>query len=313
MTLCYKILWIEDELKSIRRKKKLIEQYIEEEKGFEPCIELIGTFSEFESEVGYENTKEYDLLLVDLDLGNDDNKSEGNTIIRKIRDEKVYTEIIFYSSHYENLTQKIQEHFVEGIFTSNRDELDLKAKKIIDITIKKVQDVNNLRGLIMAEVADLEKIKERIILKASQRLSDKYLEKYVLKKVKNSGNSTKNKAERYLDQITTVTFDELFRKVGFIDLDKKRFAVGKVLEIFSINEPMSKDEFLKLFEEEVQKVRNKFAHIDHCDGADSQGNKCLLVGDIPFTEEKCIQIRKNIKKYKDILLKIEEEIDKQNA
>ena len=31
---------------------------------------------------------------------------------------------------------------------------------LINVTIKKVQDVNNLRGLIMAEVAELDRIKE---------------------------------------------------------------------------------------------------------------------------------------------------------
>ncbi|HIP33691.1 MAG TPA: hypothetical protein EYG89_02930, partial [Bacteroidia bacterium] len=162
MKLEYKVLWIEDTPKSIRRDKRLIKSYVED-LGFDFEVNEITNFIDFEQNIGYKNTAEYDLLLVDLDLGNQETKDEGESIIRKIRDEKVYTEIVFYSSQYEELQKKLSEHFVEGIFTSSREELKDKVEQIIDVTIKKTQDVNNLRGLIMAEVAELDRIKERII------------------------------------------------------------------------------------------------------------------------------------------------------
>ena len=193
MKLKYKILWVEDNPKSIRRDKSRIIGYLTD-LGFE-CIdsnpetdiEIITSFDEFQTKIGYSKTSDFDLLLVDLDLVKRVSKDEGEEIIRKVRDAKVYSEIIFYSSQYEELKRKLEFKFVEGIFTSSREELYDKVENIIDVTIKKTQDVNNLRGLIMAEVAELDIIKEEIIEKASVKINNKDLEKYVLNKIKSSG------------------------------------------------------------------------------------------------------------------------------
>lgn len=126
MKLKYKILWIEDNPISIRRDKTKL-QNILLTWGFE-CIDddeekdimVINSFDEFEEKIGYEKTADYDLLLVDLDLGKKPTKDEGESIIRKIRDEKVYSEIVFYSSQYEELQSKLRGHFVEGILLQQR-------------------------------------------------------------------------------------------------------------------------------------------------------------------------------------------------
>jgi len=304
MTLEYKILWIEDNPKSIRRDKRLLSEYISE-LGFNCQITDIVSFEIFEQEIGYDETSEFDLLLVDLDLGNQETKDEGNLIIQKIRDEKVYTEIIFYSSQYEELQKKLNEHFVEGIFTSSREELKDKVEQIIDVTIKKVQDVNNLRGLIMAEVAELDRIKEKIIIKGSNKIPDKAIEKYTLKKIKDSGTSNQNKAKRFLDDITNITFEkDLFKSLGFVDSDKKAKATGEILDKLTISNPITKDAFIQPYIDNILGKRNKFAHVEECDGVDEHGNTCKVIGDIPFTEEKCIEIRKEIRKYKKLLEEI---------
>lgn len=313
MKLKYKILWIEDNPKSIRRDKTKIIEYIND-LGFE-CVNnediiLVNSFRQFEYEIGYEKTADFDLLLVDLDLGKKPSKDEGEDIIRKIRDPEidVYSEIVFYSSQYEELNKKLNNNFVEGIFTSSREELADKVEKIIDVTIKKVQDVNNLRGLIMAEVAELERIKERIIISASPKISEKHVEKYVLKKIKSSGNSNKNKAERLLLDIDNVLFQDLFQNIGFIDLDKKLHATGEILHKLNITKPISKEALIEPYKQNIRDIRNKFAHIEECDGVDENGIACKIIGDIPFTEENCINIRKEIKRYKRILTEIEQQI-----
>jgi len=310
MTLEYKILWIEDEIKSIRGNKRVIERYLENTKGFSPSIQIIETFDKFESDVGYDNLKDYDLLLVDLNLDEDEDlntEKDGNTIIQNIRNQQIYTEIIFYSSQYEDLKEKITEHFVEGIFTSERKMIDTKAKQIIDVTLHKIQDVNNLRGLIMAEVAELDRIKEQIMIKGASKISDNHLEKYTLKKVKESGNSNKNKAERFLKNLESTTFESLFEHIGFIDSDKKAKATGEILDKLGISSP-TKIEFTQPYIDNILKKRNLFAHVEECDGKDEEGNSCKMIGNIPFTEEKCIEIRKEIRRYKKLLISIDQTI-----
>ena len=306
MKLEYKILWIEDELNSIRGNKRVIQRYLENQKGFEANIQVIETFDKFESEIGYDSLKDYDLLLVDLNLDEDDEDShkDGNLIIQNIRNQQIYTEIIFYSSQYEDLQEKIREHFVEGIFTSERKMIDTKAKQIIDVTLHKIQDVNNLRGLIMAEVAELDSLKEKIIIKGSKKISNKAIEKYTLRKIKESGTSNRNKAQRFLEDIENISFESLFNLLGFVDSDKKAKATGEILNKLNITEPVTKDSFTQPYIDNILGKRNKFAHIEECDGIDEQGNTCKFIGDIPFTEENCIEIRKEIRRYKRLLEEI---------
>ena len=232
----------------------------------------------------------------------------GDKLIEVIR-EGIYSEILFYSSELESITNKLNNHFIDGVFTSDRDHLVDKIKKLIRVTTKKVQDVNNLRGLIMAEVAELDIIKEGIIKLASQKIDEKKLEKYTLDKIKSSGHSNKNTAQRYLDDISNITFDSLFEKIGFVDSNKKAMTIGEALSKLNIIEPVTKETFTQPYIDNILDKRNKFAHIKECDGVDGDGNLCKMIGDIPFTEEKCIEIRKEIKQYKDILKQIEQKLN----
>jgi len=318
MKLKYRILFIEDTPKSVSREVSKTREYLEDDYGFE-CLKddiSIIDYEDFEREYleiiddtisVKEALKEFDLLMVDFDLGEEG--KTGDSLIKIIRDSNVYSEILFYSSNYEQLREKLNSNFIDGVFTSNRDELLDEIKKLIKVTIKKVQDVNNLRGLIMAEVAELERIKERIIIKASPKISEKNIEKYVLQKIKSSGNSTKNNAETFLSDIDNVLFEDLFKKIGFVDLDKKLHATGEILHKLNITTPISKNDLIEPYKKHIRDMRNKFAHVEECDGFDENGIACKVIGDIPFTETNCINIRKEIKKYKHILTEIEQKFD----
>lgn len=295
-------------MNSIRGRKRVISNYIKDEKGFELDINEIQTFKQFKEEIGFESLKNYDLLLVDLNL-DDDGNGDGNKIIEEIRQSDIYTEIIFYSSHYGHLIDLLKENRTEGIFTSERNQIDTKAKKIIDVTLHKIQDINSLRGLIMAEVSDLDIMKEEIIYLASQKIDEKKLEKYTLDKIKISGNSSKNQAQNFLDNLDTISFSVLFEKIGFVDSNKKAMTIGEALKKLNIEEPVNKDTFTQPYIANILDKRNKFAHIKECDGKDEKGNECKVIGGIPFTEEKCIEIRKEIRKYKKILGEIKNQIN----
>ena len=304
MTLEYKILWIEDNPKSIRRDKRLLLEYISE-LGFNCQITDIVSFEIFEQNIGYDKTSEFDLLLVDLDLGNQETKDEGNLIIQKIRDEQVYTEIIFYSSQYEELQKKLNKHFIEGIFTSSREELKDKVEQIIDVTIKKVQDVNNLRGLIMAEVAELDRIKERIINKYNIQADDdfkKYIKEKVFSKIKEELKSLKClvKVEDSECPYSEINLDEL-QKNFFYDTFKKSRTIFKIKKQKCNNIDFVHENYKKC----IIDKRNVLAHQE--EDTRDDGVKILKYpngDDLVFTEEHCIQIRKDIRKYKKLLLEI---------
>lgn len=308
MKLIYKILWIEDQMHSIRGKKRVISNYIENEKGFELEIKYIETFQQFKDEIGFDSLKNYDLLLIDLNL-DDDESADGNKIIESIRNNNIYTEIIFYSSHYENLLTLLKENVPEGIFTSERKQIDTKAKKIIDVTLHKIQDVNNLRGLIMAEVAELDRIKKNIIQKFNKEADSdfkKYIKEDVFSKIKDDLTSLKclvkvvesefSHDEINLEELQNNFFYDSFKKSRTVNKIKSK----KCNEIDFKHEDYRKDVIAK---------RNVLAHQKEEEDADG---KFLLYPNgnrLEFTEEHCIQIRKDIKKYKNLLEQISNKLD----
>lgn len=317
MKLKYKILWIEDDASTIQREKIRIRRYLEDDYGFE-CKEediVVKDYDEFELEFIFEqdghkivkdSLKEFDLLLVDFNLGEEE--QTGDKLIEIIRDDGLYSEILFYSSNLESINNKLNNNFIDGVFRSDRDHLEDKIKKLIKVTIKKVQDVNNLRGLIMAEVAELDRLKKNIIQKFNKEADSdfkKYIKEDVFSKIKEDLESLKClvKVEDSEYSHNEINLEELQNNF-FYDSFKKSRTVNKIKskkcnQIDFNNEDYRKDVIAK---------RNVLAH--QKEDEDSSGKFLSYPnGDrLEFTEEHCIKIRKDIKKYKKLLDDIEKSI-----
>lgn len=290
MKLEYKILWIDNDNKIYKDHQSIIEEHLTD-LGFTPVIEK-GTdyqaFDKFES-----NLKQFDLFLLDYKL---DGTQNGNEIIKNIRDEhSIYTDVIFYSTLPDEVRQRIYEDKLNGVYYTSRkfDEFEEDVLSIIDVTIKKTQDVNNLRGLIMAEVAELDRIKEKILKAYSEKKKCGTIEKYIIEKLKKSYDDNLKDIAKHTSSSLNDIFDKLY-----VDSDKKARAIKKVETKFDENS----------YRNNILKIRNKFAHVEESDGFDAEGITCKVIGDIPFTEEKCIEIRKEIKAYKKILEDIKNSI-----
>ena len=148
MDLEYNILWVEDNEDWVISIEDSIQEIVKEY-GFVFSKKLISGKKEG---IDYNG---YDLILMDFNLSN----TTGDTIIKDIRNFDVLTDVVFYSEHKSNiLKNKVMENNLEGVYYANREKTQFldKVKRIIQCTIKKVQDLNNLRGLVMAEVSELD-------------------------------------------------------------------------------------------------------------------------------------------------------------
>jgi len=311
MTLDYKILWIDDHEDFFRNHEDFIKEHIEE-KGFEAQIIKHKSLQDYlENDDNKVEQIKYDLFLVDLNL---DNGHTGNEIIEKIRSNKVLTDIIFYSTNLADVRRSVNDNNIEGVFVTSRNQNDFEEKvtDVIDVTIKKVQDVNNLRGLIMAEVAELDRIKKRIIQKFSKDADaefKKYIKEDVFSKIKQELEALQCLVKVEDSECSHDEIDlEKLQKNFFYDSFKKSRTVFKVK---NINAKCKEIPFVhQEYYDNVIKKRNVFAHEEENSRVD--GTKYLNYSNgtpLEFNEEHCIQIRKDIKKYKELLRDIEQKLD----
>ncbi|PHS30781.1 MAG: hypothetical protein COA95_07630 [Methylophaga sp.] len=154
MKLKYSILWFDDD-----------EEYIEsvdldpindaiESWGFTPNIVMVSNPEDF---MKHDPFKEFDLIAVDYNLEAFD--EHGENFIQKLRQHDVYTEVIFYSANRSSeLWDAVREKELEGIFIASRTAGG-EITKIINVarqSVHKFLDLNNVRGIIMAEVGNID-------------------------------------------------------------------------------------------------------------------------------------------------------------
>lgn len=74
------------------------------------------------------------MLLVDFNLKGD---SSGEGVIQLIRSNNIYTDILFYSSHVQSVTDSMQKFGLEGVYTADRKDIENKFNAMLIQLLKK--------------------------------------------------------------------------------------------------------------------------------------------------------------------------------
>lgn len=319
MNLGYKILWFEDEPASFKAKNRLVKRIVENF-GFnypEPRNEIDG------ANIDAINFAQYDLIISDLKLSN----VQGTALLDIIREKGIYTEVIFYSSIGESaLREELKKFEIDGVYCADRknEYFKEKVKKVIETTIKKVQDVNNTRGLVIAETILLEKKIESVLLgyfNETEKILDKQkgellksihskkvirhkidigeLEKVDFKDVKSLIEKDILTASNSFDAIHSILKGKI-KEFG-VQMSAKGISAELKSEIEGKREGLKniKTE-LNNFRDEILKIRNTLAHVVEEFGEDGISYLNSLNADgtvIKFDNAEYIRIRKNFIKH----------------
>lgn len=304
MKLDYNILWLDNDLQEYINNGDVesINDYLID-LGFEPNIVTVFDEAEIDKHLGIS----YDLIISDFNL----NKENGDVIIYRLREEKkLDTEILFYSAK-NNFIQdaEVRERlaFMERInIQIGRDNLLDKIEKVISLTIGKLLELNATRGLITAATSELDveiediyyllienPVDEQTKLKVTKIFATDYKEvkKNYIKQCKIKRDNHTSDFKQYF------SFSDSFRKYDIL----KELLKLKDFEGFDLG-------LFKKYREEVIDIRNKFAHAKAI--TNSQGLP-MLKGqfgkeDFEFTEENCIEIRKNLIDHKRNIEKLKQ-------
>ena len=287
MNLIYSILWFENEMESMEPLVDEIKDFVEN-LGFKfstPHVEEQG--GENFNNIKYED---YDLILMDYKLNNNEN---GDALIERIRNHQVYTDIIFYSSStVAELRQAIHNKGIDGVYCVSRSSEPFlsKVQSVIKSTVKKILDLNNMRGLVMAEVSDCdEKMKQIISLHISNQdaaISEQFLMQRKEKLIKS--------VEEKLKQIVSEPLETFYQSWHF-DASHKWRAVKNIVK--TCVPPL--EACTNCYENEIIVKRNRLGHIK--ESINDNGEKCLADGDFIFSDEVCKEILSDLKKHSDNL------------
>ncbi len=162
MNLSYSILWFDDDKDFFESVDKVPIEAEIASWGFSPKIEPVHTAEEFNKHAPFDK---FDLIVVDFKLGDE----QGDKFIKDVREQEVFTEIIFYStSASRDLWNAIHERELEGVFVTNKNGIVQKLLRVARQSVRKVLDLENMRGIVMSEVGDLDVLLEEIFKRAMQ-------------------------------------------------------------------------------------------------------------------------------------------------
>jgi len=262
MTLDYKILWFEDEKSWYEAILPDISEFLTEN-GFTLVPNRKENGRDFEKTT---EEDDYDLILIDYNLlGNE----KGDILIQKIRELKIYTDIVFYSQHGETIVRDTaKEKGLDGVFCADRkqDEFLEKVFRVIKTTIKKVEDLNNIRGLVMAYTSELDVRMEEAIMQILQKLPPAEAAKHKQTVQKKFVESLKDKIKSITKIDSKNDFDKLVKK---IESYHKWRAVIRLCN--DHNDLREYESILASYQDEIIEKRNILAHI--CEEVDADGNK----------------------------------------
>lgn len=245
MLINYCILRIDDNKIWVNSIKEEIESIISE-KWFTPEITHITEFPNKD-----ENYLNYDLLLIDYQLANWEKWDE---LIKNIRQNKIYTDIIFYSTDIKKLHSALysdENGIIEWIFTAQRESIKSKFGDFFEFNLKKWWTINSLRWIILAESSEIEDLM-RSILEFYEK-KDSESKDIIFKEIKHSRDT-------YIEQWEWMLKKEYLIKKNnkIIISSQKRLDILKALWFFEWNS------YYDIYYE-ISSIRNKLAHAKNLD------------------------------------------------
>jgi len=292
----YTILWFEDDDRFVKPYLERIRKYL---KDFEFDLDE-------KVEENADNLEqllkddEFDLILVDLNLTEGkDGRVPGDVIIEKIRDNDVYTDVIFYS-RVEGFRDK--EYELEGTYFSdcNGDSLFQTTKQIIDKNLKRNLRIPITRGMCIADTIDLVEQIEDLISKILKLTNEEltFFQDSIIR------------SEFFNDDAKYTIIKDFLN--GRIELVNKKKETANKGEKAALEERLKELEDIKKlfnrFKPDVIEIRNQLAHAKIVSGEKNtlrvRNKEKRSYENVKFDMEKCKKIRKDFVDQAENLKKI---------
>jgi CheY-like chemotaxis protein len=291
MKLIYNVLWIDDRQKHVENAQNRVREKLAR-LGFELNLTKVDKIDNEKQLRTLLTKNEFDLLVVDFKMQPD--AKDGSELIKIIRRFCPATDIAFYSSETpSDLRSKIN---VDGVYCYNRNHLPNDLMYLVDTRLKKILDLNQMRGLYLAAVADFDHLIDDIIHSTFDKIDEalkpphvKYIIDTVLKFHKSKVEQIEQlKDDMHIDKYTNLLSSN--PKVGLLinilsELDEEQL-YGHLGSLAN-------------YTKEIIEPRNKLAHAMEVEF--KQGNYTLQSStkEFEFNLDDFLTLRHRVLDYKD--------------
>ena len=208
---------------------------------------------------------------------------------------------MFYSAQSEikNTINLDRITFLDTSKTTNKNhyqDVIEKAIFLINLTIKKFENIVVMRGMIMQETSSLDATIENIVNKYIATLDEENKELFLDDIFINIEKRAKEKYEKAQSK----KYNKILKDNILFSSDQKIKALGKILTKLKLTD------FSDDYTNDIISNRNKLAHAELI--KNEQGKDCFKSknNEIIFDEEFCKNIRKNLISYREKIENLQE-------
>jgi CheY-like chemotaxis protein len=214
--------------------------------------------------------REYDLVIVDYNLGRQD--TNGAMAAKRMRAQLPYTDIIFYSSdRTANLLTELAKEEVAGVFVADRGALGDALNGVADHIVGKAVDLNHMRGIAMAEVADMDVLMEEILDRVFSA-EDTQLKKIATRTLTRVIESARGSVGTLEPIVASGQILDIVRNSGLFSSAQKYMAIRRAANCL-VAKPTAALKTLNSYEADIINNRNTLAHAK--EEIDAAGNIAL--------------------------------------
>jgi CheY-like chemotaxis protein len=257
MRLNFNVLWVDDQPDRVAAQVEGIQRRMESE-GFHfnstPCVTLEDVQRLVTDNVF---TDEVDLVLVDWELGSN---LKGQDVIALIRESVRYKDVVFYSAQPAIDLRKLAAG-LEGIYCASRAELVDEVMGVFESLVKKVLDLDHMRGIVMGATSDIDQMVNECLLTMHARLDQggkemmfNAAQEYVEKRIEGATNL----AEK-LRQITKL--EELFEAHDILTANDRLRMLGGALKIKTFEAQSAYRKSVVKYQQKTIPKRNELGHL----------------------------------------------------
>jgi hypothetical protein len=257
MRLDFNILWVEDQPAAVKAQFDRITLLLRKE-GFKCNAKFATSVDEAKGFLGDDIFGDHvDLVLMDYDLGNGPNGSDG---IEMVRDSFPFKDLVFYSARgVQKLQESLSENKFQGVFYSSRQDLPDATVGVFKTLVKKVLDIEHSRGIVMGATSEIDHLINEAIVAVFSANNDEFKSK-ALKLVMDQLKENRKTFDKQTKKVEVITNLAALADYHHIYTSAHRLRLlRKMLE--EVGTHVAERELMIEYADKTMPRRNELAHV----------------------------------------------------